>query len=158
MAEKTLQSIDDLKLLSNSKLMRYFVKDPQVRKACVTYLRDMGCTQKEIANALKISTTTVSKDEKDAVDLSQALAQILEDQEINKLQVVKSKLLMEMGDEDRIKKLSVPQMVYSYGVLTDKHRLLQNKSTSNISVAVQTLMKQFDSAADDIKKELEDGV
>ena len=159
MADRTLQGIDELKLLGNSKIVHYFVKDPQVRKAVVKYLCADGCTHKEIAHALKISTSTVSKDVKgEGTDIESALVQILEDQEVSKLQFIKSKILTEIDSNEKIKKLSAAQMAYVYGILTDKHRLLQNKSTANISVAVQTLTKLFEDEAGNIKKDLDNAV
>ncbi|MFA5735168.1 MAG: hypothetical protein WC904_09350 [Proteiniphilum sp.] len=110
-------------------------------------------TTTQIRNFVSVSPQTISEIRNRRIDvINEALVETLRDMEINKLYVIGGKILSKLDDEGRLDKMKGGELAYAYKVLLDSRRLLENKSTANISAQVNILTQKFEEEATNINK------
>ncbi|MFA7040658.1 MAG: hypothetical protein WC191_09245 [Proteiniphilum sp.] len=110
-------------------------------------------TTTQIRNFVSVSPQTISEIRNRRIDvINDALVETLRDMEINKLYVIGGKILSKLDDEGRLDKMKGGELAYAYKVLLDSRRLLENKSTANISAQVNILTQKFEEEATNINK------
>lgn len=133
--------------------LKFFMENTSVKYAFVKLLLDSGMTTTQIRNFVSVSPQTISEIRNRRIDvINEALVETLRDMEINKLYVIGSKILSKLDDEGRLDKMKGGELAYAYKVLLDSRRLLENKSTANISAQVNILTQKFEEEATNINK------
>jgi hypothetical protein len=135
------------------EVLKYFMQDPAVKHAYVKMLIDDGLTVKQIREFVNISPNHISEiRHKDASTLQNALIETLRNKEISKLYMIGAKILGKLDSDAVLDKMKGGELAYAFKVLLDSRRLLENKSTANISVQVSALNQRFDQDAQQITK------
>lgn len=135
------------------EVLKYFMSDPAVKHAYVKMLLDDGLTTKQIRQFVNISPTTITElRHKDTVYLQNALIETLRNKEISKLYMIGSKILNKLDSDQVLDKMKGGELAYAFKALLDSRRLLENKSTANLSVQLSALNQRFDTDAQQITK------
>lgn len=138
---------------AQKETLNFFMSNKAVKYAFVKTLLDSNMTVKEIRSIVSISPQTVAEIRNRPLEaIDEALVDTLKGMEINKLNVIGAKMLEVLDDESKLKAMSGDKIAYAYKLILDARRLLENKSTSNIAVQINTLKQKFDDDAVKIEK------
>jgi len=107
---------------------------PEDKKAAIRAFLQVGKTYRQIADILGVSKSTVGNVAKDARAVDRGLVAAIKKTE---LETLKSKcaMLLEGLTPDKVASAPVNTLSVAYGILVDKRRLLDDKSTSNQSIS-----------------------
>jgi hypothetical protein len=149
--KKSLEQIKDIMANGAQDVIEFFLGDEVVRKSYIKVLHESGMSQAEICKAAHCSQQTL-KDVLSGNDQSvqDGMVETLRGVELNRLHMIGAKILQVMADPGKIEGMKGGDLAYAYKTFLEARRLLENKSTANISVMIQAFVKKIEGEGDKI--------
>lgn len=123
----------------------YFLDNPTIKEAYVKILYESGMAIKDIEKACHVSNAKIKEIVASNNELLEnGMVETLKNIEVNRLYLLGGKILEALGRDGKIESMKGGDLAYTYKTLMEARRLLENKSTANISVLISTLTKKFD--------------
>ena len=143
LAKVTGEQIKDLSAQGAKSIIEFFLGNESVRKAYIKVLRESGMTVADVCKAAHTSPQTVKEImEGRDVQLEDGMVETLKSIELNKLYMITGKILETV--EGKIEGMKGGDLAYAYKTFMESRRLLENKSTGNISILISVLTKKFE--------------
>jgi hypothetical protein len=132
------------------------LKSPAIQRAYAKVLLDSGLAQSRISETTGLSLNKIREIKTDGEDdENEALLTALRDLELSRLYYISSNILTEMEKPEKLAAMKGGDLAYTYKTILDTRRLLENKSTSNIAIVVQSINKRMDDEASGIERLLQ---
>lgn len=138
------EQVKDLVAQGAKSVIEFFLGDETIRKSYVKVLLESGMTHVEICKAAHCSNATIQqvKSGNDAA-VSDAMVETLRNIELDRLHQITGKVLQVMLKDGKLDDMKGGDLAYTYKTLLEARRLLENKSTANISVMIEAFTKKI---------------
>lgn len=152
---KSVEIVKDIAAQGAREVLSFFLQDKSVKRAYVKVLLEMNMTHAEIQAITPISDGEIREIATGRMpNIDDALVETIRNMEINKLYTISGRILQRLDSPEVIEGMKGGDLAYSYKILLESRRLLENKSTANISVLINTLNKRFSEEGEKINNML----
>jgi len=138
------EAIKELVAQGAKTVVEFFLGDSTVKKSFIKVLHESGMSYREIEKAAHVTSQTI----KDVISgndsaVQDGMVETLRTIELNRLHFIGGKILQVMSDPGKIEQMKGGDLAYAYKTFLEARRLLENKSTANISVMIEAFTKKI---------------